>query len=173
MDRRRVSWPVAYHWERLTLINNTSSRHSAELALATLDDNQRLERVVIEMYINVVTGSSAVIQTWLGQGILTVAQWTEGDPPPTPDDIGVTFLNDIDVLSSRLDTMAASDIFVGWQRVPDPGNHIELDTDVRRRPPTGQQGTVWLTWGLAAFGGAGVEVGFDKVFSRVLIWTDE
>jgi len=159
--------------ERLALINNTSSRHSAELPLATLDDNQRLERVLIDMYLNIVTGSSAVIQTWLGQGVLAVAQWTEGDPPPTPDDIGVSFLNDLDVLHSSLHTIQASDIFVGWQHAPGHEGTITVDTDVRRRPDTGLQGTVWLTWGLADFGGAGVEVGFDKVFSRVLIWTDE
>lgn len=167
------AWVVAIgdqHWETLA-IRSTFGQHNAQYAAATVDDHQRVERVVSFMYINVVTTVTDVVGTWLDRGVLTLIQWTDAvpGPPPDPGDLGDAFLSDLDIMDTAFNRLGPNNIFTNFWPVPADRVPSALDTRVRRRPPPGGQGTVWFTWGLPNFTGAGVEVGFDKIIIRTLI----
>lgn len=159
-------------WQRNALINDTTGRSHAELTIASVAATERLERVELDFYCNVVSGDSAVLQTWLDRGVLVVAQWTFAafGTPPTPTQIGAATLSNVDVLCDTYVRMGEAETFTNWHHVPKAGS-VHIEATVRRTPPAGGSGRVWLTWGLASFTGAGVAVGFDKVYSRVLVST--
>lgn len=159
-------------WQRNALINDTTGRSHAELTIASVAANERLERVTVDFYCNVVSGSSAVLQTWLDRGVLVIAQWTQAafGTPPTPVQVGTANLSLADVLADGYVRMGEAETFTDWHHVPKAGV-LTIDAVVRRQPPAGGSGRVWLTWGLAAFAGAGVAVGFDKIYSRVQVST--
>lgn len=159
-------------WQRQALIEDTVGAHHDEVAIASVSSNERLERVTVAFYANVVSGDSAVLQTWLDRGVLVVVQWTDASmgTPPTPDDIGETDLSTIDILADAYVRMGEAETFTNWHHVPKAGV-VEVDAVVRRTPPSGGSGLVWVTWGLADFAGAGVEVGYHKIYSRVLVST--
>lgn len=156
------------HWQRQVFHDNVTGRHHDELAIASVSSSETLERTIVDVYWNVSSGDSDVLNAWLINGILAVAQFTTGTVPPTPDDIGDVDLDDLDVLASAMTRIGPVETFTNMHHAPAYGDALRLDTPVRRRPEEGEAGIVWFTWGLADFTGAGVEVGFCKVFSRVL-----
>jgi len=158
-------------WLRSVQISETGAHHD-EVPLTSVSSGERVDRVIVDWHINLVTTESAVLQTWLDRGILVVVQWVEGAfPVDPPGDIGEANLDAIDVLYSSFERIEASTIFTGWEAAPAGGSSVRLDTPVHRKPDGDNVGFVYLTWGLADFSGAGVEVGFAKSFSRVLIDT--
>lgn len=159
-------------WQRNALINDTTGRSHAELTIASVAANERLERVTVDFYVNVVSGDSAVLGTWLDRGVLVVAQWTFAafGTPPTPVNIGTATLSNVDMLVDGYCRIGEAETFTNYHHAPKAGV-LSLDAPVRRTPPAGGSGRVWLTWGLAAFAGAGVAVGFDKIYSRVEVST--
>jgi hypothetical protein len=157
-------------WQRQALIEDTSGAHHDEVAIASVSSNERLEFVRVSFYCNVVSSDSAVLQTWLDRGVLVVVQWTTATmgTPPTPDDIGETDLDTIDVLTSAYVRMGEAETFTNWHHVPKAGT-VTIEAQERRLPPTGGSGLLWVTWGLADFAGAGVEVGFHKIYAETLV----
>jgi len=157
-------------WQRQAIVTNTGPVHHAERLVASVSSNERLDRCIVDWYVNVVSGESAVIGTWHAQGILVTIQWTEFSelPIPAPDDVGTADLSQADIIWSRYVRLGEQDVFIGTQSAPAYAASVVLDTNVHRKPAPGNTGAVWVAWGLADFGGAGVEVGFDKIFSRVL-----
>jgi hypothetical protein len=157
-------------WQRQALINNLDGRHHAELLIGSVSSNERLERTIVDFYVNETSSSSAVLGTWWAQGILATIQWTAFTelPIPAPEDVGTADLSQADILWSRLIRIGEQDVFLDNNSGPAYAASVVLDAKVTRRPREGETGAVWFAWGLADFGGAGVETGFDKVFSRVL-----
>lgn len=158
-------------WLRSTQISESGAHHD-EVPLTSVSGGERVDRVIVDWHINIVTTESAVLQTWLDRGILVVVQWVEGTfPVDPPGDIGEANLDAVDMLYSTYERIEASTIFTGWSAAPVGQSSVRLDTPVHRKPDEGNVGFVYLTWGLADFAGAGVEVGFAKSFSRILIDT--
>lgn len=156
-------------WQRQAFVDLFASKHNDQLLAASVSSNERLERVVAEVYVNVVSQDSAVLSTWLTYGVLVVAHWqpSETGTPVDPGDIGDADLSQLDVLTSQYARMGPAETFTNWHHVPANEDTIALDTNVTRRPPPGGTGFVWLMWGLPTFTGAGVEVGAAKA----LVWT--
>lgn len=159
-------------WQRNALIDNSGGASHEEIVLASVAATERLERVIISFYVNTITTDSDVILTWLAQGVLVTVQWTQaafGDPP-TPTQVGTADLDTADILVDGYARLGPAEIFTDLRASPDRGV-LDLDVLVRRQPPNPGSGRVWLCWGLADFSGAGVAVGFRKVYSRVLVST--
>lgn len=155
-------------WQRNALIDNAGGASHEEIILASVPATERLEEVRISFYLNTITTVSDVILTWLAQGVLITAQWTSaafGDPP-TPTQVGTADLDTADILLDSYARLGPAEIFTDLRASPDRGV-VHIEGLVRRTPPAGGSGRVWLCWGLADFSGAGVAVGFRKVYSRV------
>lgn len=159
-------------WQRNVLINNAGGTSHEELVIASVAATERLERVQLSFYVNTITTDSDVILTWLAQGVLVTVQWTQAafGTPPTPEQVGTSNLSLDDILADSYARLGPAEIFTDLRAVPDRGV-VHLDVLVRRQPPAGGSGRVWCCWGLADFAGAGVAVGFSKVYSRVLVST--
>lgn len=159
-------------WQRNALIDNAGGASHEEIVLASVAATERLERVQLSFYLNTITTVSDVILTWAAQGVLITVQWTQAafGTPPTPEQVGTANLSLADILTDSYARIGPAEIFTDLRAVPDRGV-VHLDATVRRQPPAGGSGRVWLCWGLAAFSGAGVAVGFRKVYSRVLVST--
>lgn len=158
-------------WLRSVQISESGAHHD-EIPLTSVSSGERVDRVILDWHVNIVTGSSAVIQTWLDRGILVAIQWVEGEfPVDPPGDIGEANLDSLDIMASDFVRVEANSVFVNWYSAPAAKASVRLDTPVHRKPDGDNVGFVYLTWGLADFAGAGVEVGFGKSFARVLIDT--
>lgn len=155
-------------WQRNALIDNAGGASHEEITLASVAATERLEEVRVSFYLNTITTVSDVILTWLAQGVLITVQWTQASfgTPPTPEQVGTADLDAADILVDSYARLGPAEIFTDLRAVPDRGV-VHLDALVRRTPPAGGSGRVWLCWGLADFAGAGVAVGFRKVYSRV------
>lgn len=155
-------------WQRNALIDNAGGASHEEITLASVAATERLEEVRVSFYLNTITTASDVILTWLAQGVLITVQWTQASfgTPPTPTQVGTADLDTADILVDSYARLGPAEIFTDLRASPDRGV-VHLDALVRRTPPAGGSGRVWLCWGLADFAGAGVAVGFRKVYSRV------
>ena len=156
-----------YIWQD-GFLRATAGGHHDEVPLGSVSSNERLERVILYANINVVTGDSAVRQTWLDYGVLSLIQVTAGSPPPIPEDVGVENFNLRDIYDSSYWRMYANTEFANWSTIPENAPHIKHDRNTLRRPTTDPM-IVWWCWGLPGFTGAGVEVGYMKVWWRVLV----
>lgn len=159
-------------WQRNALIDNSGGASHEELLIASVAATERLERVQLSFYVNTITTDSDVILTWLAQGVLVTVQWTQASfgTPGTPEQVGTSDLSLDDILVDSYARLGPAEIFTDLRASPDRGV-VHLDAVVRRTPPSGGSGRVWCCWGLADFSGAGVAVGFRKVYSRVLVST--
>lgn len=156
-------------WLRGTSISE-SGQHHDEIPLTSVSSGERLDRIIVDFRVQIVSTDSAVLGTWEDRGVLVVLQWVEGAfPVDAPGDIGEANLDSVDVLTSAYGRIAQSQVFTNRYVCPAYGEEIHLDTPVHRVPDGDNVGFVYLTWGLADFAGAGVEVGFAKTFFRILL----
>lgn len=146
----------------------TSGGHHEELPLGSVSTNERLERVILYWYINLVSPSSAVLSTWLDYGVQSLIQVTAGSPPPIPEDVGQENYNLRDIVDSSYSRVGFSDVFNDWYSVPTQAPAGHHDVSITRRNPDDPM-IVWWCWGLPSFTGAGVEIGFWKAWWRVLV----
>lgn len=160
---------MAYTWVSNHQTNTTSGRHRAAVPLTSVSSNEVLRRVICEFYIDVVNPAQEVIVPWSQYGILSLIEATSGNPPPTPVLIGSTTYDNRDILYSRYDTFGHPAVFfTNWYRVPGDGMVGRIDVEISRRPDPDPL-IIWWNWGMPSFGGGGVEVGFDRVWSRCLL----
>ena len=155
-------------WQRLAQIDNSGGASHEELLIASVAATERLEEVHVSFYVNTITTDSDVILTWLAQGVLVTVQWTQASfgTPGTPEQVGTSDLSLDDILLDSYARLGPAEIFTDLRASPDRGV-VHLSGLVRRTPPAGGSGRLWLCWGLADFSGAGVAVGFRKCYSRV------
>lgn len=164
-----MSDPRSYTWQRQVRNETVVGASHEEIALATVLDGERLERVRLDFELIVATTDSDILFAWLLAPPIVVVQWTTGSPPSTPTNIGGADLDAIDVLLAAKTRMGGVEVFNNILHVPARGDAVRLDTHVTRVPPEGFAGTVWLTWGLGGFTGAGVAVGFSRILSQCLV----
>jgi len=159
-------------WQRNVLIADPGGTSHEELVIASVAATERLERVILDFYINTQTSDSDVTLSWLRQGVLVTVQWTEAamGTPGTPEQVGTSDLSLDDILVDGYARLGPAEIFTDIRAVPDRGV-VHLEAVVRRQPPAGGSGRVWCCWGLGDFSGAGVAVGFSKIYSRVQVST--
>ena len=159
-------------WQRNALISDPGGASHEEIVIASVAATERLERVQLSFYVLTQSSDSDVTLSWMRQGVLVTVQWTEAafGTPPTPQQVGTSNLSLDDILADSYARLGPAEIFTDIRAVPDRGV-VHLDVLVRRQPPSGGSGRVWCCWGLADFAGAGVAVGFSKVYSRVLVST--
>lgn len=155
-------------WLSGAITENTTGRSHNEIPLTSVSSNEVLKRAVIYWYINIQTQDSAVLATWTGYGVLSLLQFTKGDPPPTPAQVGGGVFDDRDILDSQLHVPRWGGVFNNQYQCPGEGQVGHMDTPVQRRPAP-DAGIVWWVWGLPNFAGAGVAVGYPKAWWRVLI----
>lgn len=156
-----------YIWQD-GFLRATSGGHHDEVPLGSVSTNERLERVILYANINVVTGDSAVRQTWLDYGVLSLIQATAGSPPPIPEEVGFENFQLRDIVDSSYWRMYANTEFTNWSTIPEQAPHIHHDVSIKRRNALDPQ-IIWWLWGLPGFTGAGVEVGYMKVWWRLLV----
>lgn len=147
---------------------STAGQHHEELAIGSVSTNERLERVIVYWYINLVSPGSAVLGTWLDYGVQSLIQVTAGSPPPIPDQVGLEAYNLRDIVDSSFSRVGWSDVFTNYYVAPSNAPHGHHDVSIKRRPTTDPM-IVWWLWGLPSFTGAGVEIGYYKVWWRVLV----
>lgn len=155
-------------WLSGSIAEQFTGRHEHVVPLTSVSSDEVLKRVILYWYINIQSQDSAVLATWTSYGVLSLIQWTEGDPPATPEEIGDGDYDARDIVDSELVTAGWGGVFSNQYRAPEQGWIGHLDTNVQRKPAP-DAGIVWWCWGLPTFTGAGVEVGYEKAWWRVLI----
>lgn len=138
------------------------------VALTSVSSNERLRRVVCNWYIDCRSQDSAILSTWLTYGVVSLLEWTSGPVPPTPEPIGQGNFDSRDILHSRMAGIGWGGMFNNAYRVPEGGRVIEQDVETSRGDGL-DPGIVWWNWGLGSFTGAGVGIGYYRVWWRVLV----
>lgn len=156
-----------YTWQS-GFAKSSSGGHHEELAIASISTNERLERVITYWYVNLLGPDSAVLGTWLDYGILSLVQVTAGSPPPIPDQVGFEAYHLRDIVDSTYTRVGFSDVFNNYYTAPAQSPVVHSDVSITRRPVDDPM-IVWWLYGLPGFTGAGIEVGYWKLWWRVLV----
>lgn len=146
----------------------TSGAHHEEVPIGSVSTNERLERVIVYWYVNLLAPTSAVLGTWLDYGVQSLIQVTAGSPPPIPADVGQEDYHLRDIVDSSYSRVGFSDVFTNWYTAPAYSPYGKHDVSIQRRNAE-EPMIVWWLWGLPSFTGAGVEIGYWKAWWRVLV----
>lgn len=159
---RRVvyTWFNGYRAERLT------GQAHEEVPLTSVSSNEVLRRVILYWRIHVVSQDSSLVFDWLEAGVISLVEFTVGNPPPTPDSVTNGVYDTRDILYSQLEFPGSSAIFTGNWAVPADGRSGVVDVEVSRRPGP-DAGIVWWSWGVAPPGAS--PIGYLRAWWRVLI----
>lgn len=158
-------------WTRLTRIQPSPGLIGEFNPVVGLLDNQRVDRFILDIVVNVQFASSAELTVWHDRGIVVLVEWTESPDsgaPPTPTIPIPNTFSSRDVLASGYLRLGGPDVFNNVASAPANENTLHLDARTSRRPPAGGRGTVWVTWSCAA-GSSPAAIGFGKIMSRALV----
>jgi len=158
-------------WVRSIFASNAVPASGRVNQVASVSANERVERVLLDFHIAAQSSTSADLLRWVQQGVVVLVEWTTtaGGTPPTPVIPRSVDLSTKDVLASAYSRMGPVETFTDVHVVPAYGDAIRLDARVQRRPTTGGNGSLWVTWALAGVSGTLPEIGFEHFFVRVLI----
>lgn len=163
---------MAYHWLSGHQSEIFTPSAGAVVPLTSVSSNERLIRTYVNWYIDCRSQDSAILGTWLTYGVVSLLQWTEGEFPVTPQPIAAGDYDSRDILHSRMAGIGWGGMFNNAYRVPGGSDIVEQDARVARDPGE-NAGIVWWVWGLGSFSGAGVNIGYWRLWWRVLVERDE
>lgn len=158
-------------WTRLTRIQPSPGLTGEFNLIAGLLSNQRLDRFILDIVVNIQFASSAELQPWHDRGIVVLVEYTESPDlgaPPTPTIPVPNTFSSRDVLASGYMRIGGPDVFNNVCSAPANENTLHMDARATRRPPPGGRGSVWVTWSHAA-GVTPAAIGFGKIMSRALV----
>lgn len=134
--------------------------------LTSVSSNEVLRRVVLNWRVHVVSQDSSLVFDWLEAGVISLVEFTVGNPPPIPLPVTQGGFDTRDILWSQLEFPGSSAIFTGNWAVPADGISGKVDVEISRRPGP-DAGIVWWAWGVAPPGAS--PIGYLRAWWRVLI----
>lgn len=159
---------MATFWESDIIRNTAAGRSQGSWQLASLGTAERLVRVVLQGYIDLRTGESAQIEQWIRHGVLSLIEITYGSPPPAPAPVSTGDYDTRDIVFSDYQQLGFAGVLTNTYAVPVAPARIDIDVAVRRGDGVQEVG-VWWVWGLPSTVVAGVNVGFERAWYRVLV----
>jgi hypothetical protein len=157
---------MAYTWFTGYRAERQVGQNHEEVPLTSISSNEVLRRVVLFWRIHVVSQDSSLVFDWLEAGVISLVEFTVGNPPPTPQSVTLGEFDTRDILFSQLEFPGSSAIFTGNWAVPANGMSGMVDVEISRRPAP-DAGIVWWSWGVAPPGAS--PIGYLRAWWRVLI----
>lgn len=161
---------MAFNWLSGFATETVVGRSAFQVPLTSVSSNERLRRTVVKWRLDMSEPTSAQADAVLKYGVLSLIQWTEGDPPPTPASVTTGNFDSRDILYSDLAFPGPAAVLVGRFGIPGDNLVGTVDTDVSR-DPSPNAGIVWWCWGLGPPGVPGVGVLYHRVWWRILVET--
>lgn len=155
-----MTWYSGYRAERVT------GQAHEEVPLTSVSSNEVLRRVVLQWRVHVSTSDASLVFDWLEAGVISLVQWTEGNPPLFPDSVTTGVYDDRDILWSELAFPGPANVFNGNWMIPADGLSGKVDVAVSRDPAP-NAGIVWWCWGVAPPGAS--PIGYLRAWWRVLV----
>lgn len=161
---------MALVWLNGFVTETVTGRSAFQVPLTSVSSNERLRRTIVKWRLDMSEPTSAQADAVLKYGILSLIEWTEGDPPPTPPIVTSGGFESRDILYSDLAFPGPAVVLVGRFGIPGDGLVGTVDTPVQR-DPSPNAGIVWWNWGLGPPGVPGVGVLYHRVWWNILVET--